>query len=35
LPSQNTSTGAGVSDVQISNVWIDYATHAIHIKTGL
>jgi hypothetical protein len=32
LPSLNTPTGAGVSDVQITNVWVDYATNALHVK---
>jgi hypothetical protein len=35
LPSLNTPTGAGVSDVQISNLWIDYATTALHVKRRL
>jgi len=35
LPSLNTPLPLGVSDVQITKVWITNATNAIHVKTGL
>jgi hypothetical protein len=35
LPSLNTSTPSGVTDVQISKVFMQSPTNAIHVKTGI